>query len=552
VLQRQTGEPLRGASLTLPEGLSEVAPASLGVLWPGEERLILGRLSGDVTGRIALKGTLAGQPFERLYEVALRPRPEAGNAFLPRLWAERRIDDLQREVGETKREEIVALSRRHHVLSRHTSLLVLESPAMAKAFGVDDTRPAVEWTGEAAAAEDQSRDLSPRLSRGAADRPVPAARKMSGLMSDRASDMDGSSLGGGRPPMSAPRLESELPPRPWRGRRMMRVAVRKVWYREAAIRGHQGQLLSDRMELQKRAELLDAKPHSRERTRDLIRWQVRLGDLDAAERLARHWLEKDRLDAGALVELAGIAALRGDPGRSQELLASAVDVDPGSAEAHGRMVELYRAAGRLELRCDHALARGLLSPPSWEHRVEAVRCTSDRDRFLAGLDPGDRRRAERALGETVKKPPLWERLILEATWDGARDADLVVVSPRGRVISWQGGAARTRSEEVLGLGREVLALSMEELGRYQIFVVPRASAPGSTPGVSPGGGPGTAPGAAASAAPGPAASAAPMAIQGKLKIQSYGKWRTIPFATAGKPSPAAEVQLVAKWRHERI
>lgn len=533
VLQRQLGEPLRGAALTLPEGLNDVAPAALGVLWPGEERLVLARLVGDVTGRITLRGTLGGAAFERHYEVALRPRPEAGNAFLPRLWAERRIDDLQREGGEARREEIVALSRRHHVLSRHTSLLVLESPAMAKAFGVEDTRPAVEWTGEAAAAEDESRDLSPRLGEDGKDRPapMPAAKKSMAPRAATSSELDGLLDSGGRggravdgAPLSPPRDEREMRPRPWRGRRMVRVAVRKVWYREAAIRGHQGQLLSDRMELQKRVAGLDAKPDSRERTRDLIRWHVRLGDLDAAERLANHWLEKDRLDAGALVELAAIAALRGDPMRSQELLASAVDVDPGSAEAHGRMVELYRAAGQVDLQCDHALARGLLAPPRWEHRVEAVRCTSERERFLALLSPPERRRAERALDAVVKKPPLWERLLIEATWDGGQDADVVVVSPRGRVLTWQGGAARTRSEEVRGLGREVLALSMEELGRYQVFVVPRAPAPG----------------------------AAPAALQGKVKIQSYGKWRTLPFATAGKPSPVAEVTLAAKWRHERI
>lgn len=556
VLQRQLGEPLRDAKVSLPQGLRDVAPAKLGVIWPGDERLVLGRLGSDVAGVITLTGTLHGQPFERKYQVALKPRPHAGNAFLPRLWAERRIDDLQREGGETRREEIVSLSRHHHVLSRHTSLLVLESPAMAKAFGVEDTRPKVEWTGEEAAHKDESADLSPPTAKKSAAQPSVSMRPMRRADSDMSGAHD---LGGGggssvaaerQPPMDA-RLGRRLP----RGRGpMMRVAVRKVWYREAALTRHRGELVSDKMELERRKERLDAKPASRERTRDLVRWHIRLGDLDAAERLARHWLEKDRLDAGALVELAGMAALRGDSRLSQEFLASAVDVDPGSAEAHSRLVELYRASGQTDIQCDHALTRGLLDPPNWEHRVTAVRCTSQRERFLDGLDKASRNRAESALASPEKSPSLWERLILEASWDAPHDADVVVVSPRGRVLSWQGGARRTRTEDVHGLRRETLAISMEELGRYQIYLVPRASSQGassqgpSSQGASSQGAPhlGTSSqGASHQGTAGPA-------LQGQVRIRSYGKMRSFPFATTGKPVPVAELNLVAKWRHERI
>ena len=44
----------------------------------------------------------------------------------------------------------VALSKAHHVLSRQTSLLVLESPAMARAFDVHASRPEIDWSGEEA------------------------------------------------------------------------------------------------------------------------------------------------------------------------------------------------------------------------------------------------------------------------------------------------------------------------------------------------------------------------------------------------------------------
>ena len=81
---------------------------------------------------------------------------------------------------------------------------------------------------------------------------------------------------------------------------------------------------------------------------------------------------------------SGIAALEGDPDRSRDLLASAVDVDPRSASAHTRMVALYRAAGNRDLRCAHALARALVSARDWRHQVAAARCDNDVQRHLSG------------------------------------------------------------------------------------------------------------------------------------------------------------------------
>jgi hypothetical protein len=67
---------------------------------------------------------------------------------VPRLYAAARIADLEREGTDEAKQSAIALSSRFNVASRYTSLLVLESAAMFKAFGLDNTRFSPEWSGE--------------------------------------------------------------------------------------------------------------------------------------------------------------------------------------------------------------------------------------------------------------------------------------------------------------------------------------------------------------------------------------------------------------------
>ena len=69
---------------------------------------------------------------------------------MPRLWASLAIDELERGGSGADRARIVALSQGYGVMSRETSLLVLESQAMFDAFGVDRHAPAATLTGEEA------------------------------------------------------------------------------------------------------------------------------------------------------------------------------------------------------------------------------------------------------------------------------------------------------------------------------------------------------------------------------------------------------------------
>ena len=574
ILQRQWGEPLTEVALRLPPGLSQVAPAVQGVMWPGEERLVAARTAGSVSGEVVLSGRLGGEAFERTYRIDVSPRMVAGNAFLPRLWAERRIGDLEAADATANREAIVALSKAHHVVSRHTSLLVLESPAMAKAFDVHDTRPAVDWTGEEQA-EGELADydldglddadgsgfgtlgqgvggggdavgslggLKSGSGAGAVMGSDSKKRKPTGKSGSIRASAPSSEPKGVLPPSKKPRSSSpardrvreELgktledkpaPPPPRRGGEY--VAMKKAWYREATIGAYRDRHSAEHRELAKREATLRANPESRDRTRDLVQWYLRMGMVTSAEQLAQRWLEKDRMDAGALMALADVAALQGDAARSEALLASAVEVDHDNLVARDRMVGLYQAAGEAALACAHSVARAILSEGSPDHAVAAARCAGDVERFFAHLSRKNRKKADKALAKPAAAPKVHDKIVVEASWDGGQDLDVIVLDPRGRRVSWQGGAKRVAVADAKSLTHERLALSADKLGRYTVLMV-HAEAGGAD-----------------------AERSAP--ISGRLTVRSYnGAKRTLSFTTDGRSTHVASLRIVSKWRHEPV
>ncbi|MEZ4340170.1 MAG: VIT domain-containing protein [Sandaracinaceae bacterium] len=150
VLETTYGASLESLRVDLPDGISEVAPGELPTVRAGQEVIVVGRMDRDaVDGEIVLHGTVGGQPYERRYPVELRPTDAAGNRFVPRLWAAGRIEQMQLSGRGEDRARIIATSKAFGVLSRHTSLLVLESEAMFRAFRVDrNDSPAAQWTGD--------------------------------------------------------------------------------------------------------------------------------------------------------------------------------------------------------------------------------------------------------------------------------------------------------------------------------------------------------------------------------------------------------------------
>ncbi|HEY4120993.1 MAG TPA: AgmX/PglI C-terminal domain-containing protein, partial [Byssovorax sp.] len=130
---------VRAAKLTLPSGFDDVLPARLPSLALGEDVTVLARVEpGARSGDVTLEGTLDGAA----YKLARAAKVEDGgfqNAIVPRLWAEARIADLEAADDKDTSREVVALSKAFHVMSRKTSLLVLENDRMFSAYGIERT-----------------------------------------------------------------------------------------------------------------------------------------------------------------------------------------------------------------------------------------------------------------------------------------------------------------------------------------------------------------------------------------------------------------------------
>ena len=149
VLAATYGQALTNVEVTLPEGFRAVAPRRLDAIPAGGEAMVLARMDNlELAGDVVVRGQIGAKPFERRYPVKLVANDVRGNAFVPRLYAAARIADLEREGTDDAKRSAIALSSRFNVASRYTSLLVLESAAMFKAFGLDNTRFSPLWSGE--------------------------------------------------------------------------------------------------------------------------------------------------------------------------------------------------------------------------------------------------------------------------------------------------------------------------------------------------------------------------------------------------------------------
>ncbi|WP_437277567.1 VIT domain-containing protein [Sorangium sp. So ce375] len=150
VLGAAYGLALRDPEIELPPGLTQITPARLDPIRAGGEALVVARMSSgaDVSGAIRLRGRVSGERFEQTYPVTIAATTGAGNAFVPRLYAAAKIAELEETGGDAQKPAIIELSRRFSVASRFTSLLVLESEAMFKAFGLERDGITSAFTGE--------------------------------------------------------------------------------------------------------------------------------------------------------------------------------------------------------------------------------------------------------------------------------------------------------------------------------------------------------------------------------------------------------------------
>ncbi len=120
-------------------------------LRPGEGVVVTGKLEHPVRGEVHLLADGPSGPIDERFRVDVSPVASGGaaqNRHLPRTWAQMEIAALTRREGAAASARIVALSKDYTVLSRFTSLLVLESDAMYREFDVERTTDRTDaWDG---------------------------------------------------------------------------------------------------------------------------------------------------------------------------------------------------------------------------------------------------------------------------------------------------------------------------------------------------------------------------------------------------------------------
>ncbi|MFZ4394433.1 MAG: VIT domain-containing protein [Kiritimatiellia bacterium] len=118
---------------------ARIYPEVLPNVCAGQQQIVLGRYlpeGRDQSGEVVVSGMRDGKPVRFKAAISLKDA-EAGNEFIPRLWARMHLDALL-EQGQTQpiKDEIIALSEDYHIMTPYTSLLVLESDEDRERFKV--------------------------------------------------------------------------------------------------------------------------------------------------------------------------------------------------------------------------------------------------------------------------------------------------------------------------------------------------------------------------------------------------------------------------------
>ncbi|WP_437712500.1 VIT domain-containing protein [Sorangium sp. So ce448] len=441
VLGAAYGLALRDPEIELPPGLTQVTPARLDPIRAGGEALVVARMSSgaDVNGAIRLRGRVSGERFEQTYPVNIVATTGAGNAFVPRLYAAAKIAELEETGGDAQKPAVIELSRRFSVASRFTSLLVLESEAMFKAFGLDRDGITSAFTGEeqaervSASAEgeepgnpaDESAeekgdalgaglglsgsgrggggsgwpDAAPaakaesRTSAGA--RPASPAKRRSQELDPLSGSFDDMPA---PPPAPAPTAAAPAEPKPalpqderarrsrddlfaaeeWsrpRPRRM--IPMRRVFDRKVSFDATNTLAPESAAKTAAAEAALAAAPDSRDRTAGLYALYATTGRLGEAQELTARWSGRDALDPDALIARADLAARQGQRDRAARILGGLADVRPGDRATQARLAELWDAAGRPAFACQHRVALADLAPADAKLVAAAIRCAGE-------------------------------------------------------------------------------------------------------------------------------------------------------------------------------
>ncbi len=562
VLAATYGSALRDVQVVLPDGLRAVAPERLDTILSGTEASISARMDSDtVDGPLIVRGMLGDSPFEQRYDVHLTASDNAGNAFVPRVYAAARIADLEQNGGAEAKKEALSLSTRFAVASRYSSLLVLESEAMFRAFGLDTSAPSTQFTGEDVAekseakgelqvsdsddenafaeadkkSSDSAKDALGAGEAAAAPLPSPAAKAAApsavarGALGESRANLD---QGFAQPPPAASRpaplriAEPESPELPVPEPRRRMIPMRRVWERKGQISTQS--LIPRAASITAVADAeraLAAEPDRRSALKKAYSLYAASADLGRAASLVERWVNKEPLDPDALTARADLAARRGDRELAVRMLGSVVDVRPDDVADQKRLARLYRWSGRIDLGCRHAMAIAELRSSDARLLADALRCAraGNGARWASdALSLVDEKTARQAEALAAMPAPDDTRLLgdlrVEATWSDDVDLDLALLHPDGQRVSWLGAPTREviSARDVLDHGREGLALNGAKPGEYGVEVVRSSGASGP--------------------------------VRGELTVFAAGVTRRIPFTLEGQRMTVAlaEIKMVPR------
>jgi len=528
VLETTYGPVLSNAALELPAGVTDVSPAKLPTLRAGEEVLVSARFAGEIKGDIVLRGSVGGKPYEDHYPIALTPAATAGNGFVPRVWAQQRIDELDQAGRGEDRAQIVALSKTYGVLSRQTSLLVLESESMFNAMGIERGGQPARWTGEDIATAGEASgtvghaqaQMGVLAGADAEESDNDATTITGGLEAGGGGKMGGAGSGDGfgrgtastRDPMAktadekadkakkapmedrarresapattvpdAPRAAANRADDMWEGMPptggRSGTFMKKVWFRVGAVSA--GAFSDGSSAVNLAEQRLAQMPESRDRLRSLVQALARAGQVDRALTENEAWLAKAPSDADALVSLADLTARKGDRAGALRYLSGIVDLSPDVPELHERLAGAYQRLGDFSHECAHRVAIAELGLGSSNAAAigAGVRCerAAGRESAAARLLAGTANTALRSKAETAAATPApaakKPELSLNASWGSDADLDVALVAPSGSRISFMGGRKVSADPgAAITAGRERLGVPKIAKGSYLVEI----------------------------------------------------------------------------------
>ncbi len=117
-----------------------VAYASSRQLSDGEEISVVAEIGHSLPAALVLRGTMGGAKWQDRIELPAPKGDAERGGYLPRLWAQRRVDALIAEDAEENKKEITELGVKNFLVTPHTSLIVLENDRMYKQYGVKRDR----------------------------------------------------------------------------------------------------------------------------------------------------------------------------------------------------------------------------------------------------------------------------------------------------------------------------------------------------------------------------------------------------------------------------